>query len=505
MNGNKKTGSLSGTKVKSALKISNIITNALFCVIIVGVGVFALLLPKPVYSESEKRELEKKPEFTLENIASGNYTDSFDRYFSDTFPGRDGLVDLAATLRTFKGVRGFVKGGTTIHSGDDNMYSTEEKEVEIDESKFQNADEIKIGNENDSILEDGFVPGQIVESGSGENTENTESEIPGKENSDANGEYSTDTAKEEEEFKEPPGAKGPAGEKRGSLYVVGGTALELFRGNETSSKVYAEAINTYAKYMPESINIYDLVVPTHTEFALPVSDRSVSNEQKPIIDIIKDNLSERVKFVDAYASLRRHYENGEYLYFRTDHHWTARGAYEGYLAFCENSENEPVDINELETGKIENFVGSLYKASNAGVLKKNPDFVEYFKTRVDVDAKVYDDDKMENGKKVFVVARAVNSDNKYLAFIGGDQPLEKIVTSNKNGKKVLVIKESYGNALVPFLCDNYEEVYVVDPRKTSFDLVSFVEKNLIGEVLMINYTFAMDNKTFSEALESMIK
>ena len=111
---------------------------------------------------------------------------------------------------------------------------------------------------------------------------------------------------------------------------------------------------------------------------------------------------------------------------------------------------------------------------------------------------------MENGRKVFVVARAVNSDNKYLAFIGGDQPLEKIVTSNKNGKKILVIKESYGNALVPFLCDNYEEVYVVDPRKTNFNLASFVKNQSIDEVLMINYTFAMANETYKNALQAML-
>ena len=76
---------------------------------------------------------------------------------------------------------------------------------------------------------------------------------------------------------------------------------------------------------------------------------------------------------------------------------------------------------------------------------------------------------------------------------------------SENGKKILVIKESYGNALVPFLCDNYEEVYVVDPRKTNFDLTEFVEAQSIGEVLMINYTFAMANETYKEALLSMIK
>lgn len=486
MNGNKQKDNISDAKARGALKISNIITNALFCVIIVGVGVFALLLPKPVYSESEKRELEKKPEFTLENIASGNYTDSFDRYFSDTFPGRDGLVDLAAALRTFKGVRGFVKGGTAIHSGDDSMYSTEEKEVEIDESKFRNADEIKIGGDNDSILEDGFVPGQIAESGSsGANTEGAESEIPGGENSDAAGENSADIAEKEEEFKEPVGAKGPAGEKRGSLYVVGGTALELFRGNETSSRVYAEAINTYAKYMPESISIYDLVVPTHTEFALPVSDRSVSNEQKPVIDVIKNNLSERVKFVDAYASLRRHYENGEYLYFRTDHHWTALGAYYAYVEFCKSYGIEPVDISAYETGRIEPFLGTFYQSSRDAVLRETPDYVEYY--MVDTPCTVTRYDAYGQGYAAKLYYTYVKGEgNSYLAFLGGDFPYMKVQTENKNGKKLMVFKESYGNALVPFLAPHFEEIHIADIRYFPYNAVNFAGQYGITDILFIN-------------------
>lgn len=485
MNGNKQKDKIPGAKIKSALKISNIITNALFCVIIAGVGVFAMLLPKPAYSESEKRELEKKPEFTLENIASGNYTDSFDRYFSDTFPGRDGLVDLAATLRTFKGVRAIVKGGTTIHSGDDSMYSTEEKEVEIDESKFENADEIKIGNENENILEDGFVPGQITQVGSEANTEDAESTASGEGTSVEAEENSQNTAEKEEEFKEPVGAKGPAGEKRGSLYVVGGTALELFRGNETSSKVYTEAINTYAKYMPESINIYDLVVPTHTEFALPVSDRSVSNEQKPVIDVIKDNLSERVTFVDAYASLRRHYENGEYLYFRTDHHWTALGAYYAYVEFCKSYGIEPVDISVYETGRIEPFLGTFYQSSRDAALRATPDYVEYY--MVDTPCTVTRYDAYGQGYAAKLYYTYVKGEgNSYLAFLGGDFPYMKVQTENKNGKKLMVFKESYGNALVPFLAPHFEEIHIADIRYFPYNAVNFAGQYGITDILFIN-------------------
>ena len=289
---------------------------------------------------------------------------------------------------------------------------------------------------------------------------------------------------------------------KGSVLISGTRAMEVFMNSSAMTDGYASLVNKTSQSMPDGVKFYSMIVPTSVEFYGTKTYSTGVYSQKDAIDSAYSKINDSVTKIDVYSSLDK--VTDEYIYFRTDHHWTARGAYQGYLAFCNATQQTPVKLEELESGKITDFVGSLYKASNADVLKNNPDYVEYFKTRVDVKATVYSDSQMKDGKPCYVVARAVNSDNKYLAFIGGDQPLEKIETSNKNGKKILVIKESFGNALVPFLCDNYEEVYVLDPRKTNFDLPEFVEKQGIGEVLMINYSFAMANKTFSESLYSMI-
>ncbi len=419
-----------------------------FVVILAFFGVISFLDVDATVSESENRKLAEKPDFSFSALFGGTYTQDFENYYSDTFPLREGFMSLSGKVTKFL---------TQFGGKDDNVIINYDK------------------NDADFV---------------GEGVELTTK--PGE------------TEKETEKPEKTTKKKGEVeGSFKGSILVSGKRAMEIFTGSAKMSKTYADLVNNTASVMPENVKFYNMLVPTASEFYSGDTYSSGIHSQKNIISSSYSQMSKNIVKIDAYSRLEE--KDKEYIYFRTDHHWTARGAYLGYLAFCEVSGNEPVDINELETGKIEDFVGSLYKASNAGVLKKNPDYVEYFKTRVDVDAQVYENSKMENGKKVFVVARAVNSDNKYLAFIGGDQPLEKIVTSNKNGKKILVIKESYGNALVPFLCDNYEEVYVVDPRKTNFDLAEFVEKQSIGEVLMINYTFAMANETYKEALLSMIK
>lgn len=424
------------------------LVSILFFFIVLGIfGFISFVDVDATVSESENRKLAEKPPFSYEELFENNWTQKFENYYSDTFPAREFFISFNSKISSVL---------------------------------------TQFGGKDDSVLinynkQDSDFVGEGVDLGLNENK-------------DDKGDTKKETTKPKEDD--------PNATVKGAILITGNKALEIFTGSQDIVDNYSSLVNSTFKAMPSGVKFYSMVVPTAVEFYGGKTYSSGVHSQKNIIDKVYKKVSKDVITIDAYSSLEK--ETDEYIYFRTDHHWTARGAYQGYLAFCEKSGNTPVKLDELETGKIEDFVGSLYKASNAKVLKDNPDYVEYFKTRVDVEGMAYNDASMQNGQKVFIVARKVNSENKYLAFIGGDQPLEKIVTSNKNGKKILVIKESYGNALVPFLCDNYEEVYVVDPRKTNFNLGQFVSDNSIDEVLMINYSFAMANKTFSDALYKML-
>ncbi len=422
--------------------IFSVLSITVVVVAMVVFGVVSFLDVDATESETENRKLAEKPEFSWSALFDGSYTKDFENYYSDTFPLRE----------MFMSFNGKISAALTQFGGkEDNVIINYDK------------------HDSDFV-------GEGVE---------------------------LESEKHEEAEKETQPSTPQDEAIKGSILISDKRAMELFTSSPAMAKDYASLVNKVSSSMPKGVKFYSMLVPTSIELYGSSSYTTGVHSQKKVINDAYKLMNKSIIKIDAYTPLQK--AKNDYIYFRTDHHWTARGAYEGYRAFCKATKQTPVDINELETGKIPDFVGSLYKASNSDILKKNPDYVEYFKTRVDVEGTVYKDSRMENGTKFFIVARAVNSDNKYLAFIGGDQPLEKIVTSNKNGKKILVIKESFGNALVPFLCDNYEEVYVVDPRKTNFDLPKFVEEAGIGEVLLINYTFAMANKTFSNALASMIK
>ena len=87
----------------------------------------------------------------------------------------------------------------------------------------------------------------------------------------------------------------------------------------------------------------------------------------------------------------------------------------------------------------------------------------------------------------------MKSSNKYLAFLGGDHGVTKITTDAPGNRSIVVIKESYANAFVPWLCNNYKTVYVIDPRQINVNLANFVKTNSIDEVLFLNYMFIPTN------------
>lgn len=300
----------------------------------------------------------------------------------------------------------------------------------------------------------------------------------------------------------PPSTQAPEYSVRSSIILQGDRAMEIYGVAENSLRSYAGVISEFAKRVPKA-NVYVLLAPTSIEFYGPESYRTGSRSQAKGIGIAYGALSgENVKSVDAYSEIQQH--TSEYIYFRTDHHWTARGAYYAYVGFCKTAGLTPIPLENHTGGRIDGFVGTMYTYTSAQILADNPDYVEYFYPVSEATGMIYTDATMANGRSMRIITENVSNRNKYLTFLEGDNPLEKITTSNKNGKKIVVVKESYGNAFAPFLIDHYEEVYVIDPRKVDLNLKSFVYDQGITDVLFINYPFVPSNPTYRNAFDKML-
>lgn len=292
-------------------------------------------------------------------------------------------------------------------------------------------------------------------------------------------------------------------------YINGDTAYQLYFFNKQNSDSYVALINEFAAQVEGKAQVYDMIVPLHYQIAL--SEETVkkynASDCGEAIKYMYGNLSGGIKSVDTLPNLIRH--NDEYLYFRTDHHWTARGAYYAYLAFCQEKGIEPTPLEDYKQYKFDGFLGTFYaNAKQPAAMKNNPDYVEAFVPIGTNREDVYDG----NGNYVdwysivYSGADKYDAANKYLAFMGGDHPLTEIHNPNiSDGSSIVVIKESYGNAFVPFLVDSYEYVYVIDYRQWNGNLADFVTQKGIDDVLFLNVVSNTSTAQRLKELSQIIK
>lgn len=419
----------------------------MFAAFLVLFGFISAVDKNKTVSKEENRALAEKPKFTFSSLFNGEYTVAFENFYSDAFPARSFFINCNTKINDI----------FTRFSG---------------------------GKDGDVVI----------------STQKNDADFVG-EGVDLLG----DEKKKKEGMKENTAEVTPDDQAtiQNSVLVTGTRALEIYYHSDDNAKYYTDILNKTAKSLPAGTKFYSMLCPTAIEFYGTAQYREGVHSQRDSIQKTYAMLDPSIIKVDAYSNLVDNVK--DYIYFRTDHHWTARGAYCGYQAFCEASGNTAPALSTFATHRLDGFLGSLFKTTQSSVLSNNPDYVECFDLTVDAQNTVYASPEMTPGSGVstYVVAQTVNDTNKYLAFIAGDQPLEKITTSVKNGKKILVIKESYGNAFVPFLCNNYEEIYVIDPRWIDMNIADFVATNGIGEVIAINYMFAIGNKTYCNALGAM--
>ena len=262
----------------------------------------------------------------------------------------------------------------------------------------------------------------------------------------------------------------------GSIYVYGDTGYERFYYTAKGCEEYASMVNNVKAKLPETTDVYAIVVPNSAGIMLTESAQKKmgSDDQKKAIDYTYSLMDDSVKTVETFDTLKNH--NGEYLFFRTDHHWTQLGAYYVYRQFCKAKEIMPHDKSEYESHSYPGFVGSLYNYSGKdAALQSNPDTVEVFVP--------LSTNELTYGSGT---GKIVPSNASY-GFIAGDQPLVTIDNpKNSDGTSCVLVKESYGNAFAPFLTDHYDKVYVVDYREYEGDLTQFVKDNNVNDVIFLN-------------------
>lgn len=398
---------------------------------------------RPASSETEKRNLTEFPSFRISSFLSGEFTDQVSLWYADTFPGREGMIKAYHGVQTLFGVR---------------------------KEQFQQ------GERGDDIPDGPMDPSAPLDR---------------------------------------PVTGGEEGEQVGGYYLVGDTAYELYSFHENGAQRYTSLINKAAETLRGQARVYDMIVPLHYCVALSaqVQDQHGLPDGGRAIAYMYSGMNPEVGTVDVYAALMAHRE--EYIYFRTDHHWTATGAYYAYQAYCQRAELSPTPLSAYEKMSFEGFLGTLYsKTGQPSAMAGNPDKVEAYPPIGTNDQTIYD---AQGGDPTLYRGGVVRRDtdrfyqaagSKYNCFLMGDHPLIEIHNENiseaRKGSRVLLVKESFGNAFAPFLVDSYEYVYVVDYRYYQGSLKELVKSKGTQDVIFLNNLVATTAGARLSELEDFI-
>lgn len=286
------------------------------------------------------------------------------------------------------------------------------------------------------------------------------------------------------------------------LLVLEDRIMEIFSDKEKTSYEYSKAVNKYADAFADKVNVYSMLVPTQIEFEKPVY-ANASDSQINAITRIYDALDSRIKTVNAYDAMKENIN--EYIYFRTDHHWTQLGAYYGYKAYAKTADRTSIDIETQTINSKEGFFGFLYNQANEKSLSDKPDTIQWVEPLENYEFTAYAkeaDGIISYPGKIYATEE---ESPKYSLFMGGDHSFAEIETDVKTGGTVLVIKDSYANALIPLMTNDYERILVVDPRSYYGTVDDIIEKYEVDDLLILNYVFTTTFDDYVEKLDSICK
>lgn len=275
-----------------------------------------------------------------------------------------------------------------------------------------------------------------------------------------------------------------------AVYRVGDTGYEMYSYVDSTAKKYADNVNAVADALAGKASVYMLPIPLSSGVSLPddLYGKDIFADQKAAEQKIIGYMNGNVKSVALYDALLAH--RTEYIYFRTDHHWTATGAYYAYEQFCKAKGITPTPISSYQVDEYDGFLGTFYRdSSQNATMGANPDKVVAYhplSTEATLDYGDSENASLTRGKIIYDESDAPAS-LKYGAFITGDNAYSIINNPDvTNGSSCIVVKESFGNAFVPFLTDHYQTIYVLDYRYWKGSISQFAQSKGVQDVLFVN-------------------
>ncbi|MGM9538756.1 MAG: DHHW family protein [Candidatus Onthomonas sp.] len=427
----------------------------------------ALSFPlRPTYSDQERRDLTSFPTFSLSAVADGSYFSGISTWFADTFPLRDLFLSLQNQVESLYGVQTQKITGNVTQGDKIPVVETEPEDI-----KEPNAQQSAASDETPESVPQPEQGGDVQDTPDSSEQPSDESGAGAQDTPDeTQPEQLPAQEPEEEDLTIPELDDDAVVEKLSAVLSIDNAAYEYYNFVQEYADNYTDAINRAAEQLEGISNVYSIIVPNSMGICVPTDVQNAANtsDQKAAIEYMNACLSEKVTAIPVYHTLLKHYLDGEYLYFRTDHHWTALGAYRAYEQFAQAAGFTPTPLEDYISHEFDGFLGTFYNSTKSEAMAKTPDTVYAYEAPSTNNIHITNEDTKDWLYVVIGNVENSSAGNKYGTFIGGDNPFSYVENPNKDdGSAIMLVKESYGNAFAPFLIENYQYVYIVDYRYVS--------------------------------------
>lgn len=280
------------------------------------------------------------------------------------------------------------------------------------------------------------------------------------------------------------GRNGSNGVYSGSDGYLINDPVERENNIERNIKVFADFVNE------NNIDTTLMIVPSTgyvMDSKLPLLHKNYLDDS---LFAVINNTRGSMKLADLRESFKKAAAQGTQLYYKTDHHWTSKGAFLAYNEYCMAKGLQATTQGEYYIEIYDKFYGTTYSTS---ALWLNPsENIELWQSvRLgDVSVEITEDTSTTSSNSMFY-KKHLTEDDKYPVFLDGNHALTRIKNSNApQDKKLLVIKDSYAHCMVPFLTDNYGEILMVDLRYYKDKVSDFIKNEGFNEALIL---YGLDN------------
>ena len=249
--------------------------------------------------------------------------------------------------------------------------------------------------------------------------------------------------------------------------------------DETNVDRNLDAVNAFGAAHPE-LNMAMAVVPNAvTVHADKLPANAPVRDQKADLAELASRLN-GVEFLDVTEALTAH--SGEYLFYRTDHHWTSLGAYYAFAAMAQSLGIQAPAADDYTVYPVStDFEGTLSSKSGSHSARDQVDIwvpntqIDYYVTYVDSQTSI----------SSMYSRSALDQKDHYTVFFGGNYSRVDITTTADTGRNLLLFKDSYANCFVQFLYPYYDHIIMVDPRYYYDNLENLVSTQAITDVLYL--------------------